>query len=111
MSELISNVKVFPLQNPVKGLLANASFTVSEAFVIKCMIRQSEKGLWVAMPSQASKKTDDNGNPVYYDQAFPITKEARAEMNEKVIAAYNEQTGSSSESQPTSKKKGDGVPF
>lgn len=111
MSELISDVKVWPLQNPVGSFLANASFTVSEAFVIKCTVRQGEKGLWVAMPSQASKKTDENGKAVYYDQAFPISKDARAEMTKKVVNAYNEKINGSDNQESAPKKKGDGVPF
>lgn len=107
MSELISDAKVFPLREPKKGLLANGSFTVAGAFVLKCLVREGKDGVWVAMPARAGK--DKEGNTRYYDECFPITKEARAEMTEKIIAAYEEATkGGSEESKP---KKGDEVPF
>ena len=108
MSELISDVKVWPLREPKNGLLANVSFTVSESFVLKAFLRQGKEGMFVAQPSQ--KGTDKDGNDKYYEHHFPISREARAEMTEKVIEAYNQKTNGNAESTKT-KKKSDGVPF
>lgn len=109
MSELISDVQVWPLREPKNGLLANVSFKVADAFVLKAFLRQSAKGMFVAQPSQ--KGTDKEGNDKYYEHHFPVTKEARTEMIEKVIEAYNEKVNGSDNQESTPKKKGDGVPF
>jgi stage V sporulation protein G len=52
-------------------------------------ILESEKGLFVAMPSRSY--TDRNGETKYSDVAHPVTAEARTAINESVLAAYNQE--------------------
>ena len=78
MSELIDEVKVFPLDKPVKNLLANTSFRVAESFVVRAKIVKTEKGMLVSMPSQ---------------------------RYEKVLDAYNEAVGEEKTETKKSKKK------
>lgn len=110
MSELITDVRVYPLSKPAGSLLANASITVAGAFAIKVKVVSTKRGTMISMPSQ---KYEKDGETQWADQAFPVTKEAREEMIEKVMAEYEKQTGGNkqagSESKP-SKSKG-GVPF
>jgi DNA-binding cell septation regulator SpoVG len=106
MSELISNVRIFPVNHD--RLLANASFTVAGAFAIKVKVTRSDKGLMVSMPSQSYQK---DGETRWSDLAFPVTREARSEMIEKVIEAYKQEVGNNNESNKETKRKGDKVPF
>ena len=40
------------------------------------------------MPSFKTKTVDDEGNPIFKDIAFPITKEFREELYAKVKESY-----------------------
>ena len=109
MSNLITDVRVFPVNH--RTLKANASFTVSGAFVIKVKVVETQKGLMVQMPSRSYEK---DGETKYDDQAFPVTADARKEMIDTVIAKYQETVGNpASNSNKTSnpQKSGDGLPF
>jgi DNA-binding cell septation regulator SpoVG len=59
----------------------------------------------VQMPSESYKNKE--GKTVYKDLTHPITAEARSEMNEKVIEAYNKEVG---EEGSSSKKSGSKKP-
>lgn len=66
------------------AIKAFASVTVNDEFAIKNIkVIESDKGLFVAMPSRKS------GNE-YSDVVFPITKEAREQLNNAVIECYND---------------------
>jgi DNA-binding cell septation regulator SpoVG len=111
MTELISKVNIFPVKANSGTLLANASFTVADAFVVKCKVIKTQKGLMISMPSE--KGTDKDGNTKYYDHVFPISSDARTEMTRKVLDAYNEKVGNvSSDNKPaTGSTRKDKVPF
>lgn len=69
--------------------LANASITLDDAFVIRNLsVMNGTKGLFVSMPSQ--KGLDREGKETYYDTAFPLNKDLRAEINNVVLDAYAE---------------------
>jgi DNA-binding cell septation regulator SpoVG len=107
MSELISNINVFPTKHD--RLLANVSFAVAEAFVVRAKVVKTKDGMMVSMPSENYMK---DGEKVYKDMVFPVTKEARAEMTKKVIEAYKEEVGKSGgEKKSGGPKKSDKVPF
>jgi stage V sporulation protein G len=60
-----------------------ANVTLGDAFVIRGMkIIQGKTGLFVAMPSR--KRPDGT----YQDIAHPVTTEAREQLEEQVLAAY-----------------------
>lgn len=40
------------------------------------------------MPSFKTKTVDEEGNPVFKDIAFPITKEFREELYAKIMESY-----------------------
>lgn len=65
----------------LKGM---ASITIDNCFVVKGIkIIESKNGLFVAMPS----KKQTNGE--YSDICFPITAEARQQINEAILNEYN----------------------
>lgn len=79
------DVSVRPI-DPIKNLIGFANVKINDCFVVEDFkILQSDKGLFVGMPS----KPDKNSKTGYRDTAKPITKEFRAELTEAVISAYH----------------------
>lgn len=79
------DVSVRPI-DPIKNLIGFASVKFNDCFVVEDFkILQSDKGLFVGMPS----KPDRGSKTGYRDTAKPITKEFRAELTEAVISAYH----------------------
>lgn len=71
---------------------AYATVTINDEFAIKNIkVFEGENGLFVTMPS---RKT---GNE-YSDVVFPITKEAREQLNNAVIGVYNDMQSNGQES-------------
>ena len=80
------DICVRPIE-PKGSLVGFASLKINDSFVIDDFkILQSDKGLFVGMPS----KSDKNSKTGYRDTARPITKEFRAELTEAVTTAYHE---------------------
>ena len=84
------NVKTTKLEastNNVKGL---CSVTFGDSFVVKniSVVESKKGGLFVSMPCFKSKTVDENGNPVFKDIAFPITKEFREALYKQVMDSY-----------------------
>ena len=68
-------------------LKAFASVTIGGAFAVHGVrVMDSEKGLFVQMPQRAFKRGE--GETEYSDVFHPVTAEARAAINEGVMAAY-----------------------
>ena len=95
----ITNVTIYPSQSNT-SLKAFATLEIDSAFVVKGIrIIEGKSGLFVAMPSH---KGDDGE---YYDDAFPITKKCREDVNEAIIKMYEEETADKKPSKKTYKKK------
>lgn len=74
------------LIEPKGNLVGFASVRFNDSFVVDDFkILQSDKGLFVGMPS----KPDKGSKTGYRDTARPITKEFRAELTEAVATAYH----------------------
>lgn len=81
----ITEVRVFPLSKKDSNLKAFASITLDDAVCITGIrIVEGKMGLFVSMP----QSKDNEGE--YHDVAFPITKEAREEMQDAVLDAYED---------------------
>lgn len=94
----ITNVSIYPSQSNT-SLKAFATLEIDSAFVVKGIrIIEGKQGLFVAMPSH---KGDDGE---YYDDAFPITKKAREDINEAILAMYEEETADSKPKKSYKKK-------
>lgn len=82
----LSDVRVRLVQKQEGRLKGVASVTIEDSFVIHDIkILEGENGYFIAMPS---KKTADGS---YRDVAHPISTEARQQLVEAVIQAFNEQ--------------------
>lgn len=77
--------KVNLLVNSTNNVKAMASITIDNAFVVTGIkIVESQNGLFTAMPSRKTASGE------YKDICFPITAEARAEIQNEVLKAYEE---------------------
>lgn len=94
MSKLLKNVEinVYPIKQTKKtkeyGMLANVTLTFLESVCVKgLMVRKVMKGLSkgkiiVSFPTEKGQDGE------YYNTVFPITKEAREELIEAILEAY-----------------------
>lgn len=81
----ITEVRVFKLGNQESTLKAFASITIDDAVCITGIrIIEGKIGLFMSMP----QSKDNDGE--YHDVAFPITKEAREEIRDAVLDAYED---------------------
>ena len=63
---------------------------MDDKFVINnVMLIQGKDNVFVAMPSYRTKQKDKDGKTVYKDICFPVTKEFREVLYEKLIKSYN----------------------
>ena len=82
----ITDVRVRLIQKEDSNLKAVASITIDNAIAIHDIkIVDGNEGCFVAMPS---RKASDGE---YRDIAHPINAEARAELIDVIIKAYNEE--------------------
>lgn len=78
----VSSMTILDDEN--SAIKAFAAVTVNDEFVIKNIkVIEGDKGLFVAMPSRKISGE-------YQDVVFPITKEAREQLNNAVIECYND---------------------
>lgn len=84
----ITDVRVRPIEQEGNKMKAVASITIDNEFVVHDIkVIESEKGLFIAMPS----KKDGNGD--YKDIAHPINTATRKSIQDAVIAKYEEVIG------------------
>jgi DNA-binding cell septation regulator SpoVG len=110
----ISSVKVWPLEKEHPKIKANCRIYLDEKIAIQASVRKSEKGLWVALPGHFGKK---DGQEKWFDDVACTSKEARDELTQKVVSAYNDAVGNEPTNQgeaagPTDQTKDtDQIPF
>jgi stage V sporulation protein G len=89
----ITDVKVIPVDD--EKLKAFVSIVFDQCFVVTDIkIINGPKGLFVSMPS---KKRKDG---TFKDIAHPLNNQMRQYLEEKVLAVYRQQVGSSAASRP-----------
>ena len=80
----VTEVKIFPVNED--RLKAYVTLTFDQCFVVRDLkIIQGTNGLFVAMPS---KKRKDG---TFKDIAHPLNKETRERIENKILAAYEEE--------------------
>lgn len=95
----ITNVTIYPSQSNTT-LKAFATLEIDSAFVVRGIrIIEGKNGLFVAMPSHKGEDGE------YYDDAFPITKKACEDVNEAILAMYEEETAEKNPKKTYNKKK------
>ena len=86
--KVIANINRI-IDKPDSSIKAFASASFDDYFAVHGIkVCDGEKGLFISMPS--TSYSNKNGEKKYQDIFHPITKEAREELNNAVIKAYNE---------------------
>ena len=86
----ITEVKIFPANEPSNGgkLKAYATMVFDECFIVRDMkIIQSDKGLFVSMPSRRKK----DGS--FKDIVHPLNSDTRKELEDRIIEEYKKVMG------------------
>lgn len=80
---IISDIRIFPINNKKSNCCAMVSITLANVFCISGIkIMDGSKGLFVAMPSAKNKKDE------WHDICYPITKEFREAMSDSILKAF-----------------------
>ena len=83
-----SGLKLDVTARPIKNLVGFATVKLNDCFVVEDFkILQSDKGLYVGMPS----KPDKSSRTGYRDTVKPITKEFREELHGAILEAYQQE--------------------
>ena len=80
--DLISVKRVHKLEASENALKGYADLQYGDVVIKGLKIVEGSKGLFMSMPR---RKWDDK----YVDAVYPVTKELRTEMSDKVLAAFN----------------------
>lgn len=107
---IFSDLKLFTI-NSSNGskLIARGSVVVSNAVRVNFSVLNGSKGRFVAMPSEKSNKTDDQGNAKYFPVVQLSSRELSDELNRLVLAELDGEKSSTKTS--TKRTAGDGIPF
>ena len=85
----VTEVRIMPVKSGNGSAKAYASIILDGVFAVNDIrIVDGKNGLFVALPNRKGK--DKDGKEKYYDICNPTTAELRKEINEAVIAKYNE---------------------
>lgn len=78
------------MQNKEGSIKANASVVLNNVFkVTGIRIGISPKGnVFVSMPDYKTGRLDDNGNDIYQDIAYPVTRKFRQELYDEIVKEY-----------------------
>jgi stage V sporulation protein G len=98
----ITEVRVFPVNDD--KLKAFVTITFDDSFVVRDLkIINGNNGLFVAMPS---KKRKDGS---FRDTAHPLNNETRSLIEDKVLAAYQQELANQGHSPATTESQDDFV--
>lgn len=83
-------VTVILLQNQESYMKANASIILNGVFkVTGIRIGISKKGnIFVSMPDYKTGRLDDNGNDIYQDIVYPVTRQFRQKLYDGIVNEY-----------------------
>ena len=80
----VTDVKIFAIKGN-DTLKANASITLNSGFLVSGLkVIKGKNGLFVTMPQYQNKYGE------YKDSSFPLTKEIRDMISDKVLEAYED---------------------
>jgi stage V sporulation protein G len=83
-SSVITDIRIFPINNKKSNCCAMVSITLANVFCISGIkIMDGSKGLFVAMPSAKNKKDE------WHDICYPITKEFRKVMSDSILNEFD----------------------
>lgn len=110
MSDVFTEMKIFPLKQPIRNLVGNGEVLVSGTVLVKFTVLRGSKGIFASLPSQAGKKPDDDGKIPYYPQVKIPNDDLYNEFQNLVKATFEKLTGGQARA-GEEPQGGDGVPF
>lgn len=84
------DVRTKTLEETTNGVRGVATVTFGNSFAVRNIsIVESKAGnLFMSLPSYKMKTVDENGKPQFKDIAYPVTKEFREKLQEKILQSY-----------------------
>ena len=84
------DVRTRALEETTNGVRGVATVTFGNSFAVRNIsIVESKAGnLFMSMPSYKMKTVDENGKPQFKDIAYPVTKDFREKLQEKILQSY-----------------------
>jgi len=113
---LFSNIKVWPLKKEHRTLKANGSVIIANAVEVRFTVMHGKNGDFVRLPNRQQEKVNaETGikQTEYYDQVRCLNKELSQQLNEIVLAEYQQVLNATpAENTPAEGKQyNDGIPF
>lgn len=109
--------KVFVLKDSTSKMRAFGTIVIDELIELDGFkVFEGAKGLFVAVPSTLSKKTGEDGKPIYYDNIkFTDVDEegksaAKDEISSIILEAYNKQISSNTRTTTAASRTNDPAP-
>lgn len=95
----ITNIKIYRNENKDSRAKAFATFTLDDSFAVTGVsIVEGKYGLFLSMPARKEEKSDTG----YKDICYPISKEARKELEDAILAEYEAKKDEFTEASETS---------
>lgn len=86
------SVRVTPMQRESGSLLGMAGICFENSFAVNNIrILQGKDDIFIAMPSVKTGKTGENNKAVYQDICYPVTKEFREELYQRITDSYRQE--------------------
>ncbi len=84
------DVRTKALEETINGVRGVATVTFGNSFAVRNIsIVESKAGnLFMSMPSYKMKAVDENGKLQFKDIAYPVTKDFREKLQEKILQSY-----------------------
>ena len=91
-SEPAFRVAVTPYEREGSNILGLAHIYFEDSFVVNNVsILKGKEKEFVAMPSYLAKQKGKDGKPQYQDVCFPVTKEFREKLYQKLMDCYHQE--------------------
>lgn len=83
------NVQATPFEREGSNVRGLARVYLDQEFVINhIVILEGKNGEFIAMPNYKTKRVREDNQPVYQDICYPVTKEFRDKLYEKIFEVY-----------------------
>lgn len=115
MSDLITNIKVFPLKKDHPVILANGSALIAGTVQVNFTVKKGKHGIFASLPGHIGKAKGENGSTTdkWYSDVYLPDEDVRTKFQQAVVGAFKATTGGQAaageESQDT--PVNDGLPF